>query len=228
MKGERTMGEMISFKRPDGQESKGYIAKPAAGDKAPGVVVIQEWWGLNDQIKAVADRLASQGYRALVPDLYKGKVTLDAAEAKHLMTNLNFSDAATQDVRGAAQYLKQSSGKVGVVGFCMGGALTVLAAMYVPEADSCSSWYGFPPEQAGDVGKIRKPLQLHFAEQDASFTPEGARALEAKLKEGNVPFESYWYNAGHAFGNEKGQNYNAEAAKQAWDRTTAFFSKHLK
>jgi carboxymethylenebutenolidase len=222
------MGEMLSFKRPDGQECKGYIAKPAAGDQAPAVVVIQEWWGLNDQIKGVADRLASQGYRALVPDLYKGKVTLDAAEAKHLMTNLNFSDAATQDIRGAAQYLKQSSGKVGVVGFCMGGALTVLAAMYVPEVNACSSWYGFPPEQAGDVKKIKPALQLHFAEKDASFTPDGARALEGKLKEGNVPFESYWYNAGHAFGNEKGQNHNPEAAKLAWDRTMTFFAKHLK
>jgi carboxymethylenebutenolidase len=222
------MGEMLSFKRPDGQECRGYIAKPAAGDQAPAVVVIQEWWGLNDQIKGVADRLASQGYRALVPDLYKGKVTLDAAEAKHLMTNLNFSDAATQDIRGAAQYLKQSSGKVGVVGFCMGGALTVLAAMYVPEVNACSSWYGFPPEQAGDVKNIKTALQLHLAEQDASFTPDGARALESKLKEGNVPFESYWYKAGHAFGNEKGQNYNAEAAKLAWERTVAFFAKNLK
>ena len=200
----------------------------AAGDQGPGVIVIQEWWGLNDQIKGVADRFAALGYRALVPDLYKGKVTLDVAEAKHMMTNLNFGDAATQDVRGATQHLKQSSAKVGVVGFCMGGALTVLAAMYVKEANACSSWYGFPPEQAGDVKTITTPLQLHFAEQDQSFSPEGARALEAKLKEGKVPFESYWYNAGHAFFNEKGPNYNAECAKLAWDRTVAFFAKHLK
>jgi carboxymethylenebutenolidase len=144
------------------------------------------------------------------------------------MTNLNFGDAATQDVRGAAQHLKQSSAKVGVVGFCMGGALTVLAAMYVKEVNACSSWYGFPPEEAGDVRTIRTPLQLHFAEKDTSFTPEAARALEAKLREGNVPFESYWYNAGHAFGNETGQNHNAEAAKLAWERTTNFFAKDLK
>lgn len=222
------MGQMVTFKRPDGNDCNGYLASPAGGEKAPGVVVIQEWWGLNDQIKGVAERLASLGYRALVPDLYKGKVTLDAAEAKHLMTNLNFGDAATQDVRGAAQYLKQSSAKVGVVGFCMGGALTVLAAMYVKEADACSSWYGFPPEQAGDVKSIKTPLQLHFAEQDTSFTPDAAHALEAKLKEGKVPFESYWYKAGHAFGNEKGQNYNAECAKLAWERSTEFFAKHLK
>ena len=222
------MAQMVTFKRPDGKDCSGYLATPSAGDTAPAVVVIQEWWGLNDQIKGVADRVASAGYRALVPDLYRGKVTLDAAEAKHMMTNLNFADAATQDIYGAAQYLKQSSGKVGVVGFCMGGALTVLGAMYVKDADACSSWYGFPPEQAGDVKTIRVPLQLHFAEKDQSFPPEGARALEAKLKQGNVPFESYWYDAGHAFGNEKGQNYHAQHAARAWERTMEFFAKHLK
>ncbi len=222
------MGQNVTFKRPDGKDCNGYLATPAAGDNAPGVVVIQEWWGVNDQIKGVADRLAGIGYRALVPDLYKGKVTLDAAEAKHLMTDLNFADAATQDVRGAAQHLKRSSAKVGVVGFCMGGALTVLAAMYVKESDACSSWYGFPPEQAGDVKTIATPIQLHLAENDQSFSPEGGRALVSKLKDGKVPFESYWYSAGHAFFNEKGQNYNAECAKLAWDRTVAFFAKHLK
>jgi carboxymethylenebutenolidase len=222
------MGQMITFKRPDGKECNGYLANPSAGEKAPGVVVIQEWWGLNDQIKGVADKLAGLGYRGLVPDLYKGKVTLDVAEAKHLMTNLNFGDAATQDVGGAARYLKQSSPKVGVVGFCMGGALTIVAAMYVKEVDAASSWYGFPPEQAGDVRKISIPLQLHLAEKDASFSPENARALEAKLKEGKVNFESYWYDAAHAFGNETGPNYNAAHAKLAWDRTLEFFAKHLK
>lgn len=221
------MGQMITFKRPDGAECNGYLAGPA-DDRAPGVVVIQEWWGLNDQIKGVADRLAGLGYRALVPDLYKGKVTLDAAEANHLMTNLNFADAATQDIRGAAQHLKQKSAKTGVVGFCMGGALTVLAALYVPEADACSSWYGFPPDEAGDVKTIKKPLQLHFAEEDAFFAPDRAKALEAKLREGNVPFESHWYKAGHAFGNETGPYHNAEAAKSAWERTANFFAKHLK
>jgi carboxymethylenebutenolidase len=222
------MGQMITFKRPDGADCKGYLSGPAGNDKAPGVVVIQEWWGLNDQIKGVADRFAALGYRALVPDLYKGKVTVDAAEANHLMTNLNFGDAATQDIRGAAQQLKQTSAKVGVVGFCMGGALTIVSAMYVPEGDAYSSWYGFPPDEAGDVRKIRKPLQLHLAENDQAFSAEKARALEAKLREGSVPFESYWYKAGHAFFNETGANHNAECAKLAWERTTNFFGKHLK
>jgi carboxymethylenebutenolidase len=222
------MGQIITFKRPDGADCNGYLAGPAGHDNAPGVIVIQEWWGLNDQIKGVADRLAGLGYRALVPDLYKGKITVDAAEANHLMTNLNFADAANQDVGGATRFLKQKSAKVGVIGFCMGGALTVLAAMYVPEADACSSWYGFPPDEAGDVKTIKKPLQLHFAEDDGFFTPEKANALEAKLREGKVPFDSYWYKAGHAFGNEAGQNFNAEATKLAWERTANFVAKHLK
>ena len=222
------MGQMINFKRPDGADCRGYLTGPSDNDKAPGVVVIQEWWGLNDQIKGVADRFAALGYRALVPDLYKGKVALDDAEANHLMTNLNFADAATQNIRGAAQHLKNTSAKVGVIGFCMGGALTVVSAMYVPECDACSSWYGFPPDEAGDVKAIRKPLQLHLAENDQAFSPEQARALETKLREGKVPFESYWYKAGHAFFNETGPNYNAEAAKLAWERTTNFFANHLK
>ncbi|MBI4489114.1 MAG: dienelactone hydrolase family protein [Deltaproteobacteria bacterium] len=224
------MGEMITFKRPDGKDCSGYDAKPAAGDRAPGVVVIQEWWGLNDQIKGVANHLADLGYRALVPDLYRGKVTLDAAEANHLMTGLNFADAATQDIHGAAQYLKQTSPKVGVVGFCMGGALTVLTAVFVKELDAASSWYGFPPEGAADVRTISIPLQMHFAEQDQFFTPDQARALEAKLKEGKVKYETYWYKANHGFGNETNLigTYNAEAAKLAWQRTTDFFARHLK
>ena len=95
------MGTMIEYKRPDGQSVNGYLAEPAVGTRAPGIVVIQEWWGLNDQIKGVADTLAAQGYRALVPDLYRGKVALAANEAEHLMNELNFGDAAGQDVRGA-------------------------------------------------------------------------------------------------------------------------------
>jgi carboxymethylenebutenolidase len=222
------MGEMISFKRPDGKDCSGYYAKPAAGDNAPGIVVIQEWWGLNAQIKGVADRLAGLGYCALVPDLYRGKVTVEVAEASHMMTNLNFGDAAGQDVRGAVQQLKKISPKAGVVGFCMGGALTVLSAVFVKEANAASSWYGFPPEGAADVKTISIPLQLHLAAQDQIFAPDQARAFEAKLKEGKVNFESYWYQANHAFGNETGPNHHAEAAKLAWQRTTDFFAKHLK
>src|ERR1700686_3072044 len=129
------MGNMISYRRPDGATVNGYLTDGAAA--APGIVVIQEWWGLNDQIKGVADKFAAAGYRALVPDLYRGKVALEAKEAEHLMKGLNFAVAAGQDVRGAVQQLKASgSSKVGVTGFCMGGALTLLAAVNVPEVDA--------------------------------------------------------------------------------------------
>src|SRR3977135_1187172 len=126
------MGKMIEFKRPDGKSVNGYLAEPKAGSKAPGMVVIQEWWGMNDQIKGVADKLAAAGYRALVPDLYRGKSTVEAKEAEHLMKGLNFGEAAGQDIRGAVQFLKKESPKVAVTGFCMGGALTVLSAVNVP------------------------------------------------------------------------------------------------
>ena len=111
------MGELISCSRPDGQALQAYLAEPAQGADAPGLVVIQEWWGLNDQIRGVADRLAAAGYRALVPDLYRGKLALEANEAEHLMNGLDFADAASQDIRAAAQYLKTSgSDRVGVTG----------------------------------------------------------------------------------------------------------------
>lgn len=222
------MGDLMTFRRPDGKECAGYLARAVGADRAPGVVVLQEWWGLNDQIKGVADRWAGAGYHALVPDLYRGKVTLEAAEAAHLMHGLNFADAATQDVRGAVQYLKAQSPKVGVTGFCMGGALTVLAAVHVQEADAASAWYGFPPPEAGDVRTIRIPLQGHFALDDAAFPIAGVDALEARLKEGKVRYEFHRYKAGHAFGNETGANYVPEAARLAWERTLAFFATHLK
>ena len=97
------MGTMVNFQRPDGKTMQGYLAEPAHGSGAPAVVVIQEWWGLNGQIRGVADRLAAAGYQALVPDLYRGQSTVEAEEAHHLMTGLDFGDAASQDMRGAVQ-----------------------------------------------------------------------------------------------------------------------------
>src|SRR5580698_10670485 len=114
------MGTTVSFSRPDGKSVQGYLAEPQHAKGAAAIVVIQEWWGVNGQIRGVADRLASAGYVALVPDLFRGKSTVEAEEAHHLMTALNFGDAASQDVRGAVQFLKTRSTKVGVTGFCMG------------------------------------------------------------------------------------------------------------
>src|ERR1700757_5450994 len=123
------MGIMTDFARPDGVAANGYLA--VAGTGRPGIIVIQEWWGLNDQICGVADRFARSGYNALAPDLYKGRVTAQADEANHLMTGLDFADATQQDLRGAAQNLKTQGGDVAVMGYCMGGALTIAAAVHV-------------------------------------------------------------------------------------------------
>ena len=229
------MGTMVSFKRPDGQELQGYLAEPAQPNGAPAVVVIQEWWGLNDQIRGVADRLASAGYLALVPDLYRGKSTIEKEEAHHLMTGLNFGDAATQDVRGAVQTLKTRATKVGCVGFCMGGALTLLAAANVPELDAAVTWYGCPPLEYIDATKIKIPLQGHWATQDEFFPASQVEGLAAKLKDAGVSFDFHHYLAHHAFGNEQAvgpgriaeTHYDPVWAQQAWDRTFTFFARKL-
>lgn len=225
-----------SFKRPDGKTLNGYLAEPKAGKNAPGVVVIQEWWGLNDQIRGVADKLAGAGYRALVPDLYRGKSALEAKEAEHLMNGLDFADAAGQDVRGAVQYLKSTgSKKAGVTGFCMGGALTLLAAVNAPEADAAVAWYGFPPLEYVDASKIKAPLMGHWATQDQFFPIGKVDELEKKLRAANVKFEFHRYDAKHAFANETADSkglpplkHDPKAAEQAWKRTLDFFAKSLK
>ena len=230
------MGKMIRFKRPDGQDVDGYLAEPADGKPAPGVVVIQEWWGLNDQIKGVADRMAAAGYRALVPDLYRGKVALAANEAEHLMNELNFGDAAGQDVRGAVQHLKATgSNKVGVSGYCMGGALTLLASVFVPEVDAAVPYYGYPPLDYIDASKITAPLLGHWAIEDVPFPIAGVADLEKKLADAKVDFEFHRYQAKHAFANETADSkglamlkYDPAAAELAWTRTMAFFARQLK
>jgi carboxymethylenebutenolidase len=230
------MGTLIVYKRPDGQSVNGYLAEPSQNCNAPGMVVIQEWWGLNDQIKGVADKLAAAGYRALVPDLYRGKVALEHHEAEHLMNSLNFGDAAGQDVRGAVQYLKASgSTKVGVTGFCMGGALTLLAVVNVPELDVAVDWYGVPPLEYVDASKIKIPLMGHFAIRDTVFPIAKVDELEKKLRQSAVPFEFLRYDAKHAFANETADSkkldflkYDAKAAELAWQRTMEFLAKHLK
>ncbi len=226
---------MIEYQRHDGQPVHGYLAEPADKASAPGVVVIQEWWGLDTEVKAVADRLAKAGYRALVPDLYRGKLALEAKEAEHLMSDLNFGDAAGQDIRGAVQYLKATgSKKVAVTGFCMGGALTVLSACNIPELDAAVVWYGYPPLEYVDAKAITKPIMAHWATHDEFFALSGVEQLEAKLSDAGTPYEFYRYDAKHAFANPKADSrglpplqYNEAAANLAWDRTMEFFKKNL-
>jgi carboxymethylenebutenolidase len=230
------MGKSVTFRRPDGGQVSGYLSEGAGGASSPGIVVIQEWWGLNEQIRGVADKLAAEGYRSLVPDLYRGKVALEANEAEHLMKGLDFGVAAGQDIRGAVQYLKATgSAKVGVTGFCMGGALTLLAAMNVPEVDAAVIWYGYPPLEYVDATRIHAPLMGHWATEDSAFPIGQVDTLEKKLKDAKVAFEFHRYHAKHAFANETADSKNlpflkhdAAAAQLAWRRSLEFLAKHLR
>jgi carboxymethylenebutenolidase len=219
------MGTMIEFQRPDGGKTKGYMA--TAGQGRPGIVVIQEWWGLNDQICGVADRFARAGYNALAPDLYEGRLTTAPDEANHLMTGLDFADATHQDLRGAAQHLQRQSGKVAVMGYCMGGALTIAAAVHVPDFAAGVCFYGIPPKAFADPAKIRVPLQGHFANKDDWCTPAAVDDLERTLQAAGIGHEIYRYDAAHAFANERSAAYDVACANQAWERMAAFLRAQI-
>ncbi len=220
------MGQMISFPRPDGETIHGYLAN--AGENRPGIVVIQEWWGLNDQICGVADRFARAGFNALAPDLYQGRVTQEPDEARHMMTGLDFPGATHQDIRGAVRHLQTLSGKVGVMGFCMGGALSIAAAVHVPEAAAAVCFYGIPPKAFADPAEIRLPFQAHFANNDHSFTKEAVDALEQAMHAAGATPEIFRYDADHAFFNERRADvYDAKCASLAWERMITFLAKNL-
>ena len=222
------MGTRISLRRPDGKEADGYLAKPARAN-APGVVVIQEWWGLQEQIKGVCDRLALAGYEALAPDLYAGTVVAyhDTAAAEREMNSLNFLDVTDQVVRGAALLLKGSSARVGLMGFCLGGAVTILGACRVPELSAAVCFYGLPPAQVAKPGDLKVPLQAHFADRDDWCTPQAVAAFEAGVKEAGKDVEVFRYDADHGFINEQRAVHDRAAAELAWERTLKFWARHL-
>ncbi|MCH7345701.1 dienelactone hydrolase family protein [Pelomonas sp. CA6] len=220
------MGQMIEIKRPDGQTSNAYLAD--AGPRAPGLVLIQEWWGLNAHIRAVADRFAQAGFTTLAPDLYRGRLASSADEASHLMTGLDFADATHQDLRGAVQHLRARGLPVGVAGFCMGGALTVAAAVHVPEAAAAVCFYGVPPAEFADPAQIRIPFQGHFASRDDWCTPAVVDALARRMHDAGLAPELHHYEADHAFfNNARPEVYDAGAAALAWQRTLDFLRRHL-
>jgi carboxymethylenebutenolidase len=219
------MGTMIYFARPDGGTTRGYLA--SAGDGRPGIVVIQEWWGLNDQICGVADRFARAGYNALAPDLYKGRIVATPDEANHLMEGLDFPDATNQDLKGATRHLMGQSGKVAVLGFCMGGALTIAALVHIPELAAGVCFYGIPPKEFADPAKIRQRFQGHFANQDDWCTPAAVDQLESAMRGSGHSPEIYRYDAAHVFFNERSAAYNLASANEAWERTAGFLGRRL-
>ena len=228
------MGSAVEFTRPDGKTAPGYFA-PAAPSGAPGIVMLEEWWGVDDRIKATADRLASHGFSVLVPDLFRGRSAVTRDEASHLMQGLDFGDAATQDTIGAARYLRDHGARrVGAMGFCVGGALAMLAAMQPGAFDAASAWYGFPPAEAGDASKITVPLQGHWARDDEFFTIEKVQELERKLHDVGATPEFHHYDAKHGFYNTGTPgagglgHYDPKAAEDAWRRTVEFFDRTLR
>jgi carboxymethylenebutenolidase len=223
------MGTMISFPKTRGGNAQGYLAE-AKDAKAPGVVVIQEWWGLQGQIKAVCDRLAAAGFTALAPDLYGGKVVPyhDPAAANAAMGSLDFKASTDEAVRGAVQHLKARGGKVGLTGFCMGGAVTVIGAVHIPELDAAVCFYGIPPESVASPKDIRVPFQGHFAAQDDWCTPAAVDEFEKKLKAAGKSYELHRYPGHHAFMNsDRKEVYSGNDAQVAWDRMIQFFRRHL-
>jgi carboxymethylenebutenolidase len=223
------MGKMIEFARTTGAKASGWLAE-ASDPKAPGVVVIQEWWGLQGQIKGVCDRLAAEGFHALAPDLFGGKVVPyhDSAAASAAMQALDFVRSTDEAVRGAAQHLASRGSKVGLTGFCMGGAVAVIGAVRIPELSAAVTFYGLPPAQAAKPKDVRVPIQGHFASEDTWVTPELVDRFEAELRAAGKTFDLHRYQGHHAFMNsDRKEVYDAAAAKLAWERTIQFFRRHL-
>jgi carboxymethylenebutenolidase len=226
------MGETLEFAS-DGGFCPGYAARPAGG-RGPGVVVIQEYWGLVTHVKDVCDRFAQEGFVALAPDLYHGAVATEPDEAGKLAMGLRIDDAA-RDMAAAVTWLRAadaSSNGVGIVGFCMGGALALLAASRTPHVAATVAFYpplGMPAVQGLDTAGITGAVLCHFATEDHASTPEQVREFERRLDEAGVPAEVHWYEgAGHAFFNDtRAEAYRAEAARRAWTRTLSFLRAHL-
>ena len=223
--------EMVEFKS-NGGTTAGYLSVPESG-RGPGVVVIQEWWGLVPHIKNVCDRFAAEGFAALAPDLYHGRTTTSPDEAGKLMMALDI-DQTEKDLRGAIRYLLAHPGvtseRVGTVGFCMGGALSLYAATKNEQVGACVVFYGGHPKVHYDLENLKAPVLGLYAGKDTFVTPASVRQLEARLKELGRPAEIHIYeHADHAFFNdERPEVYNREAAEDAWRRTISFLRRHLK
>ncbi|MBI2704649.1 MAG: dienelactone hydrolase family protein [Actinobacteria bacterium] len=228
------MGEIVEFPS-NGTTAQGYLAVPESG-RGPGVIVIQEWWGLVPHIKDVADRFAAAGYVALAPDLFHGETTTEPDEAGKLMMAMNVEQAG-KDMGGAVDHLlgldAVSSKSLGVIGFCMGGGLALVLATQRPDAiAACAPYYGLIPwpDLQPDFSKIAGKVQGHFAAEDGFFSPEQARALEQQLRDLGKDAEIQVHEGvDHAFFNDtRPEVHHPEQAQKAWNDTLAFFAQHIK
>ncbi len=221
-------GTIVEFAA-NGGKTTGYLTKPESGE-GPGVIVLQEWWGLVGHIKNVADRFAAAGYVALAPDLYHGEVTKSPDEAGKLMMALNI-EQTEKDLSGAVDYLAGNArgDKIGIVGFCMGGQLALFAASKNARIGACVDFYGIHPNVKPDYSQLKAPVLGLFAEKDGFVNPDVVNALEQTLDNAGVGTDFHIYpDVDHAFFNDEREVYNLAAATDAWNRIQDFFRKHIK
>lgn len=224
--------EVVQFKSGD-ETISGYLAVPGGGGTHPGVVVIHEWWGLNDWIKENARKFAEKGYVALAVDLYRGKVTTDPGEAHELMRGLP-QDHAVRDMKAAFDYLAArkdvDAKKIGSIGWCMGGGLSLQLAVREPRLAACVVNYGSMPTESADIQKISAPILGNFGAEDRGIPPSAVHEFEQAMKAAGKSIDAKIYDgAGHAFENPNNKGgYRPEAAADAWSRVFAFFAKTLK
>ncbi len=222
-------GENIIFAG-NGREWQGYLSLPLK--PGPAVIVLQEWWGLVGHIRSVVDRFAEAGFVALAPDLYDGASTTEPDEAGSLMMALNIAETE-KALHGAIRYAidhPQSRGeRAGVVGFCMGGQLALLAATTNPHIGAAVNFYGIHPAVKPDFAQLKSPLMGHFAERDSYASPEAVQAMEEELRRYDKTYDFKTYEGvDHAFFNDdRPEVYSAEAAMDAWERTHSFLHQHL-
>jgi carboxymethylenebutenolidase len=224
------MGQMVQFPA-NGHSTAGYLAIPSSGS-GPGLLVVQEWWGLVEHIKHLCDRFATEGFVALAPDLYHGVATKSPDEAGKLFMALSIARAAT-DLRSAADSLlgrpQVTSTKVAAVGFCMGGQLALYAGAEFPDRiGAVVDFYGIHPNVRIEPSRIRVPVLAHFGERDNSVKAADARTLAAGIEAAGGSIEAHFYPAGHAFFNDSRPTvYDRGCAEMAWTRTLEFLRKHL-
>lgn len=226
--------QIVRYATVNGRDVSGYLAYPAAAEGGlPAVLVFHEWWGLNDNIKKMADQLAGQGYVALAADLYGGKVSSTPEAARTLMeAALSDKDAMGQNLRQAHAYLKEQikATRVGTIGWCFGGSMSLQAALTVPDGvDATVIYYGFVSTKPEDLKPLKAPVLGLFGGADDGIPVENVKAFETALKGLGKPVTIHVYDgAGHAFANPSGTSYKADAAADAWQKSLAFLAEHLK
>jgi len=229
----RASEETVTFKS-GAATASGFLATPAGKGPFPAVVVIQEWWGLNDWVRDQARALAKEGYVALAVDLYRGKVTAKQEEAHQFMMGLS-QDQAISDLKGGFAYLagraEVKKGRIGSVGWCMGGMYSLKLAVGEPALAAAVAYYGMPPTKAEDIASIKAPVLGNYGGDDQGPAPDQVKAFEAAMKKGGKSVDVKIYEgAGHAFANVDNPwgGYREAAAKDAWARTVSFLQANLK